>query len=558
MTKFTDINLPEPILRAIQDLGFISPTPIQEETIPWLLENDQDLIGLAQTGTGKTAAFGLPILSETDIEQLTVQTLILCPTRELCLQINKDLTSYAKYLPRIRLTSVYGGAPIYKQKEALQKGVHIVTGTPGRVNDMIRQGVLKLEMVNRLVLDEADEMLNMGFKDEIFEIMSHTPQSKQILLFSATMPKEVEQLATTFMRNPHHISVGNQNKGAENISHYYYKVHAQDKYLALKRIVDMSPRIYGIIFCRTRIETQEIANKLQHDGYNAEALHGDLSQGQRELVMSRFRSKYVKLLVATDVAARGLDVDDLTHIINCHIPNEPDVYIHRSGRTGRAGKSGISLSIVHSKELSILRVIEKRLGKDIIWQKVPGGREICEKQLYHFIDTMERTEINTAEIESFLTNVYKKLSWMTREELIQRFVSMEFNRFLDYYKDLPDLDQSNEAKTKGDKKSFSFVTFWLNIGSDNGLTKRGLMRFVNQMKVTRSIEIGLIEIMKEHCLIALDASYKDQLLKAFNRNKYKGIPIVASITENKTERKGRRKSEHPWQPSRESSKKAYH
>lgn len=541
MTNFTDISLPEPLLRAIKDLGFISPTPIQEETIPWLLENDSDLIAMAQTGTGKTAAFGLPVLSETDIERPEVQTLILCPTRELCIQIGKDFATYAKYMPRIKMTTVYGGAPLFKQREALLSGVQIVIGTPGRVNDFIRQDVLKLNKVNRLILDEADEMLNMGFKDEIFEIMSKTPSTKQTLLFSATMPKEVAQLASTFMRNPFQISVGNQNQGAENIKHFYYKVQARDKYLALKRIADMSPKIYGIIFCRTRIETQEIADKLQHDGYNADALHGDLSQGQRELVMSRFRTKFVRLLVATDVAARGLDVDDLTHIINYHIPNDPDIYIHRSGRTGRAGKSGISLSIIHTKELTALKAIEKRLGREILWERVPSGREICEKQLYHFVDGVERIEVNEVEIASFLPNVYKKLSWMTREELIQRFVSIEFNRFLDYYQNLPDLDQSAEHKAKGDKKSFRFSTFKLNLGSNNGITKRDLMRFVNQLKVTRSIEIGLIEIMKDYSLIALDSDYENQLLKAFNRNKYKGIPVVASLSEVNKNRKGRRK-----------------
>jgi ATP-dependent RNA helicase DeaD len=542
LTKFTDISLPEPLHKAINDLGFISPTPIQEETIPWLLENETDLIALAQTGTGKTAAFGLPALSETDIEKIEVQTLILCPTRELCIQIGKDFASYAKYMPRIKIATVYGGAPLFKQKEVLLSGVQIVVGTPGRVNDFIRQEVLKLDKVKRLILDEADEMLNMGFKDEIFEIMSKTPSTKQTLLFSATMPKEVAQLASTFMHSPYQISVGNQNQGAENIKHFYYKVNARDKYLALKRIADMSPKIYGIIFCRTRIETQEIADKLQHDGYNADALHGDLSQGQRELVMSRFRTKFVRLLVATDVAARGLDVDDLTHIINYHIPNDPDIYIHRSGRTGRAGKSGISLSIIHSKELTALKAIEKRLGRDILWQKVPGGREICEKQLYHFVDGVERIEVNEKEIASFLPNVYKKLSWMTREELIQRFVSIEFNRFLDYYQNLPDLDQSAEVKSKGDKKSFRFSTFHLNLGSNNGITKRDLMRFINQLKVTRSIEIGLIEIMKEYSLIALDSEFENQLLKALNRSKYKGIPVVATLSEAKKDRPGRRNS----------------
>ena len=533
VTKFTDLTLPEPILRAARDLGFEHPTTVQELCIPWLMENDTDLIALAQTGTGKTAAFGFPTLSSIDIEQSVVQTIILCPTRELCLQITKDLEAYAKYMPKVRIVAVYGGAPIFKQKDALKAGAHIVVGTPGRVNDMIRQNVLHLEQVSRLVLDEADEMLNMGFKDELFEIMSHTPSTKQTLLFSATMPRDVEHLANSFMKDATRLSAGGENRGADNISHFFYKVQARDKYLALKRIADMSPKIYGIIFCRTRNETQDIANKLQQDGYNADALHGDLSQPQRELVMQRFRTKYVQLLVATDVAARGLDVDDLTHIINYHVPTDPDIYIHRSGRTGRAGKSGISVTIMHSKEAGALKAVEQRLGREITWQKVPGGREICEKQLFHFIDNVERVEIDEAQIGSFMANVYKKLSWMTREELIQRFVSVEFNRFLNYYKDIPDLDnplpQKRASDKKADKEKCQFTTFRLNLGSSIGLTKRDLMRYINQLQVTRGIEIGMINIFGDYSLIDLDASYHNELLQAFGKIKYKGIAVEASV-----------------------------
>ncbi|MDY0151354.1 MAG: DEAD/DEAH box helicase [Candidatus Cloacimonas sp.] len=540
MLKFTEIDLPEPLQKAAADLNYIHPTTVQELTIPWLLENDRDLIAIAQTGTGKTAAFGFPILSLTNIELNAVQTLILCPTRELCLQIAGDLESYAKYMPRIKTAAVYGGAPIYKQKEALKAGVHIVIGTPGRVQDMIRQGALKIEKIAALILDEADEMLNMGFKEDLFSIMSHTPKTKQTMLFSATMPADVAKLANTFMNDPYRISAGNQNIGAENISHFFYRVQARDKYLALKRIADMSPKIYGIIFCRTRTETQEIADKLQQDGYNADALHGDLSQGQRELVMSRFRTKYVRLLVATDVAARGLDVDDLTHIINFHAPLEPDIYIHRSGRTGRAGKSGISVTIIHSKEISALKAIEKRLGREIIYTPVPGGRDICEKQLFNFIDTVERVEIDSEQIESFLPSVYKKLGWMTREELIQRFVSVEFNRFLTYYKDSFDLEAPEEKRPREKKENFTFTTFRLSIGAKQQLTKRELMRYVNRLKVARSIEIGQIDIFGDHCLIDLEARYEAQLLKAFTRNKVLGIPILATVVEPSRPKKIRR------------------
>ncbi|MDD4232404.1 MAG: DEAD/DEAH box helicase [Candidatus Cloacimonetes bacterium] len=531
MIKFTDMTLPEPILRAAHNLGFENPTPIQEIVIPWLMDSNSDLIAVAQTGTGKTAAFGFPLLSATDIEKSEVQSIILCPTRELCLQITKDLESYAKYMTRIRIAAIYGGASIMRQKDALRTGIHIVVGTPGRVNDMIRQGALKLEHVSRLVLDEADEMLNMGFKEELTQIMSHIPAERQTMLFSATMPKEVEKLASAFMQDPHRLSVGNEHKGAENILHYYYKVQARDKYLALKRIADMSPNIYGIVFCKTRKETQEIADKLQHDGYNADALHGDLSQGQRELVMSRFRSRFVPLLIATDVAARGLDVDDLTHIINFQVPLDPDIYIHRSGRTGRAGKSGVSITIMHNKEISALRAVEKRLGHPIVWQKVPGGREICEKQLFHFIDGVERVEINQDEMESFMSNVFKKLSWMTREELIKRFVAVEFNRFLNYYKDIPDLDnlQKNSAKEIKDKRGFVFSTFRLSIGYSAGLSKRELMKYINSLRIGRGIEIGRIDIFGDYSLIDLDSRYETDMLKAIERTSYKTHNVHASI-----------------------------
>jgi len=545
--KFTDITLPEPLQRAAAALNYETPTKVQELTIPWLLENDGDLIALAQTGTGKTAAYGFPALSLTDIEKNAVQTLILCPTRELCIQINNDLASYAKFMPKIKTTAIYGGAPIYKQKQDLKAGVHIVVGTPGRVFDMIRQEALKIENISILILDEADEMLNMGFKEDLFNIMSHTPATKQTMLFSATMPSEVDKLAKSFMKNPHRITAGNEQQGADNISHFFYRVQARDKYLALKRIADMSPKIYGIIFCRTRTETQEIADKLQQDGYNADALHGDLSQGQRELVMSRFRTKFVRLLVATDVAARGLDVDDLTHIINYHAPTDADVYIHRSGRTGRAGKSGVSITIIHSKEISALKAMEKRLGREIVYSKIPGGREICEKQLFNFIDTVERVPIDSEQIESFLPAVYKKLGWMTREELIQRFVSVEFNRFLSYYKDIKELAPSEERspdqpkkrswETKGrqegdrdiDKSQFVFKTFRLNLGHSVQVNKRELMRYINQLKVARGIEIGQINISDNFCHIDLDARFENQLLKAFKANKYKGIPVEASV-----------------------------
>ncbi len=538
LTNFTDITLPEPIQKAIISLGYITPTSIQEQAIPWLLENNGDLIGLAQTGTGKTAAFGFPVLTHTDIENKNVQSIILCPTRELCIQITKDLMSYAKYMSKIKIVAVYGGAPIHTQKVALKTGAHIVVGTPGRVSDMIRQKALSLGNVKRLILDEADEMLNMGFKEELFDIMSHTPKEKQTLLFSATMPNDVVKIANTFMVSPHKITAERLNMGVENIGHFYYQVNSRDKYAALKRIADMSPKIYGIVFCRTRKETQEIATKLQHDGYNADALHGDLSQNQREHVMNRFRSKYVQLLVATDVAARGLDVDDLTHIINYHIPTEPDIYIHRSGRTGRAGKNGISLSIIHSKEVSQLKAVEKRLGREITWLKVPGGKEICEKQLFHFIDNVERIEVDEDQIELFLPNVYKKLNWMSREDLIQRFVSIEFNRFLSYYKDLPDLDQIGEKRVKPDKKNVRYKKFHIDIGEEDHLNKRELMRYINRLKIDKVVSIGQIDIYPQHTIVELDSDYEEELLNTIPKTNYKKMQVSVEIVDTPMKKGG--------------------
>lgn len=521
--------MPEPIQRAAADLNFVNPTAIQEQTIPWLLEYEQDLIALAQTGTGKTAAYGFPVLAMTDAESDLVQTLIVCPTRELSLQIYNDFLDYAKYLPRIKCAVIYGGASISKQKDVLRAGVQIVIGTPGRLNDMINQNILKIDRINMLILDEADEMLNIGFKDDIERILSKTPAKKQTLLFSATMSGEIETLARQYLKNPHRISAGTENRGAENINHFYFKTEAAKKYLVLKRVADMNPKIYGIVFCRTRKETQEIASKLQHDGYNADSLHGDLSQAQREFVMKRFRNKYVRLLIATDVAARGIDVDDLTHIINYHLPKEPDIYIHRTGRTGRAGKSGTALSIVNSKEMRALKAIEGKLGKEIAFRTIPTGREICEKQLFHFIDTVERVEVDSKQIESFLPKIYKKLNWMSHQELIQRFVSVEFNHFLSYYKDNEDLQGVKSTRERKKKSFYEFSLFKLNIGSRQNLSKKDLMKLINNLRISRNIEIGRIVINDNNSTIELDSRHERALLKSLNRSKFKGIELEAAV-----------------------------
>ena len=438
---FEQIGIDNKYLNAILEMGFKHPMPVQEEVIPLLMKEDcGDLIALAQTGTGKTAAFGLPLIQKTNSSKKSVQHLILCPTRELCLQISNDLSAYAKYDPDIRITAVFGGANIERQISIIKRGVHIISATPGRLLDLIRRKVVNISKIKTVVLDEADEMLNMGFRDELEAILSETPQEKNTLLFSATMPDEVRKMANRFMKSPVEITIGKKNVGAENVNHISYIVHARDRYLALKRIVDYHPEIYGIVFCRTRKETQEVAEWLIQDGYNADSLHGDLSQQQRDKVMSKFRTKHLKLLVATDVAARGLDVENLTHIINYNLPDELELYTHRSGRTGRAGRLGTSIVIANLREKHKLHLIEKQINKKFDNKAVPLGKDICEKQLLFLVDKMENVEVDSDKIEAFLPAIMHKLEWLDREELIKKFVSVEFNRFLDYYKNTPDLN----------------------------------------------------------------------------------------------------------------------
>ena len=431
---FEELGIEDKILQAIKEQGFEIPMPVQEEVIPHLLnDGTHDIVALAQTGTGKTAAFGLPIIQNVDTNVKNTQYLILSPTRELCLQIADDLSGYAKYKTDIKIAAVFGGASIDRQIQMLRKGAHIISATPGRLLDMIHRKVVKLDKIRTIVLDEADEMLNMGFREDLESILSETPSGKNTLLFSATMPREVATIANRYMKKPIEITIGKRNAGAENVNHIAYLVQSKDRYLALKRIVDFHPDIYGIVFCRTRMETQEVAESLMKDGYDAEPLHGDLTQIQRDKVMGKFRIRNVSLLVATDVAARGLDVDDLTHIINYNFPEELEIYTHRSGRTGRAGKAGTSIMISSTREKHKLAQIEKKLGKQFSILPIPGGREICEKQLFHLIDKMEKVEVDDLKINSFLPAIYKKLEWLDREELIKKFVSLEFNRFLDYY-----------------------------------------------------------------------------------------------------------------------------
>lgn len=566
MILFNELGLKPEIQQAVEALGFEMPTPIQEKTIPFLLENTTDMVALAQTGTGKTAAFGLPVIQQIDTSHNQTQALILSPTRELALQIASDLNSYSKFISNLDIAAVYGGADIQKQIRQLERGANIVVGTPGRTLDLIKRKKLKIGNIKWLVLDEADEMLSMGFKDDLDAILETSPEQKQTLLFSATMPKEIISIANRYMNSPHEITVGRKNTGAENVEHNFYLIHAKDRYIALKRIADINPNIYGIIFCRTRAETKEVADKLMQDGYNADALHGDLSQAQRDHVMARFRSKHLQMLVATDVAARGLDVNDLTHVINYNLPDDPEIYIHRSGRTGRAGKKGISVTLIHLREKGKLRQVEKTINKSFIQKAVPSGKEICEKQLFNLIDKVEKIEVNEMEIEQFMQVIYKKLAWLDREELIKRFVSVEFNRFLQYYENAPDINvnessynsrdidmQGNERRgrkgrkdkgapagrtPRGDRGSrkrggYEFSRFFFNLGKKDGINKRKIIDLVNQHLPEKSVEIGDIEVMKNFSFFEVDQRYEKQILKKFQSATYNGKKMGIDIAKGK-------------------------
>ena len=461
--SFFQFSLKSQIIKAVKEMGFIHPTPIQDKVIPHLISSDQDLIASAQTGTGKTAAFGLPVLSTTKINNYNVQTLILCPTRELCMQIANDLISYSKYLEEIKILAVYGGTKIEKQIKSLTKRPQIVIGTPGRTKDLIKRKKLSVGKIQRLILDEADEMLSMGFKDDLEMIIHSTSESKQTLLFSATMTPKVLSVTKKYMENSLEISVASSNLASENVQHVFHMVQAKDRYEVIKRIADMNPNIYGIVFCRTRRETKEVANKLINDHYNVDTIHGDLSQAERDDVMKRFRKRKLQMLVATDVAARGLDVDDLTHVINYNLPDDDEIYIHRSGRTGRAGKKGVSMVIIPGREIRRLKGIEKASGIHFIKREVPNGLDICKKRLYTLIDKIEKVNVDEDQIEPFLPYIYDKLNWLDREKLIKHFVSAEFNRYLSYYKHSKDInivsfEKDNKKRPKRKRRRRFFTS----------------------------------------------------------------------------------------------------
>lgn len=503
---FEELGLNDSLKRAINDLGFTTPTPIQQQVVPLLIEKQTDVVALAQTGTGKTAAFGLPILNSINLNDKSTQALVLAPTRELCVQITNDLKNYSKYLNGLGITAVYGGASIENQIRDIKRGTQVVVATPGRLVDLIERRAIKLQTITTVVLDEADEMLNMGFKDSLDAILEQTPSTKNTWLFSATMPREVERIAKEYMNEPAEISAGKKNEGAANIQHLYYMVNQRERYMALKRIADFYPEIYGIVFCRTRAETQQVADALIKDGYSADALHGDLSQGQRDLVMKRFRSRNLQMLVATDVAARGIDIDSITHVINYNLPEDVENYTHRSGRTARAGRSGISIAIITPKENGKIRDIERIINKKFEKKNVPNGFDVCEKQLFHLVKKLHDVEVKDDEIEKFLPKIYEELKDLSKEELIKRFISEEFNRFYSYYQNSPDLNQGNEGSGKKTSR------FFVNMGELDGFNRQSLKDFLVDLVKINERMVFNIDIKKSFSFFETEAQFTDTFM----------------------------------------------
>ncbi len=559
MKTFEELGVSPEIRKAIEELGYENPMPVQEEVIPYLLGNGNDVVALAQTGTGKTAAFGLPLIQKIDVKNCVPQALVLCPTRELCLQIAGDLTDYSKYITDLKILPVYGGSSIDSQIRSLKRGVHIIVATPGRLIDLMERKVAQLATIRDVVMDEADEMLNMGFTDSINAILENIPQDRNTLMFSATMSPEIARIAKTYLHEAKEITVGTKNEGSKNVNHVAYIVHAKDKYLALKRVVDFYPQIYGIVFCRTRKETQEIADKLIQDGYNADSLHGELSQAQRDLVMQKFRQRHLQLLVATDVAARGLDVNDLTHVINYGLPDDTESYTHRSGRTGRAGKTGISIAIINLREKGRMKEIEHIIKKKFEVSVLPSGQEICQQQLIKVIDDIEKVKVNEEEIETFLPGIYRKLDWLDKEDLIKRVVSLEFNRFLDYYKNAPEIEQpkANEKKSgakesrKGDKEKVGrkaekgYTRLFLNLGKTDGFYTNQIIDLVNRNLRKERIQIGRIDLMQNFSFFEVIQEQAPQVLKALNKVVLSGgrkvCVEIAGENTGKSDKSGKKK-----------------
>ena len=548
MSTFSELGLKEEILSALTDMGYQTPSEIQQKAIPQVINSTDDLKAFAQTGTGKTAAFSLPIIQQIDVENKNVQAIILSPTRELAVQIGDQIKQFSKNIKGLKTVTVYGGTSIEDQFRKLNKGAHIVVGTPGRTVDLISRRKLKLENIQWLVLDEADEMLNMGFKDDLDAVLEATPETKQTLLFSATFPREVEAIARNYMHNPAEVEAGEKNTGSDNVSNEYYVVTERNRYAAIKRIADINPNIYGIIFCRTRRECQEVSEKLIADGYNADSLHGDLSQAQRDNVMQKFRKKTIQMLVATDVAARGLDVNNLTHVINHKLPDQNEAYTHRSGRTGRAGNKGTSIVLVNPREVGKLRPIERKIQKKFIKKEIPNGEEICKIQLFKLVENVKNTEINTEAISGYLSNIYEQFEGLSREELIQKFISKEFNAFLEYYanaKDLNDTGKSRERDERGKSRNDENMSrFFINLGRKDKLTPPRLMGLINDQEITNNIEIGQIEILDTFSFFELDKNFEKVTLDAFliNEPEFVGRTVNVEITKKRRNNGGGRGS----------------
>ena len=537
MKTFEELGVSPEIRRAIEEMGYENPMPVQEEVIPYLLGENNDVVALAQTGTGKTAAFGLPLLQQIDVKNRVPQSLILCPTRELCLQIAGDLNDYSKYIDGLKVLPVYGGSSIDSQIRSLKRGVHIIVATPGRLLDLMERKTVSLSTVHNIVMDEADEMLNMGFTDSINAILADVPKERNTLLFSATMSPEIARISKNYLQNAKEITIGRKNESTSNVKHVAYTVQAKDKYAALKRIVDYYPQIYGIIFCSTRKETQEIADKLMQEGYNADSLHGELSQAQRDAVMQKFRIRNLQLLVATDVAARGLDVDDLTHVINYGLPDDTESYTHRSGRTGRAGKTGTSIAIINLREKGKLREIERIIGKKFIAGEMPTGKQICEKQLIKVIDELEKVKVNEEEITDFMPEIYRKLEWLSKEDLIKRMVSHEFNRFLDYYRDREEIEtptdsrerNTRDSRERGSRKAApGFTRLFINLGKMDSFFPSELISLLNSNTRGR-IELGRIDLMKNFSFFEVEEKEAQNVVKALNRANWNGRKVSVEV-----------------------------
>ena len=574
MKTFEELGVSPEIRKAIEEMGYENPMPVQEEVIPYLLGNGNDVVALAQTGTGKTAAFGLPLIQKIDVSRRVPQALILCPTRELCLQIAGDLTDYSKYITDLKILPVYGGSSIESQIKSLKAGVHIIVATPGRLIDLMERKVARLDTVADVVMDEADEMLNMGFTDSINAILEKVPEERNTLMFSATMSPEIARIAKTYLHDAKEITIGTKNEGSKNVHHIAYTVHAKDKYLALKRVVDFYPQIYGIIFCRTRKETQEIADKLIQDGYNADSLHGELSQAQRDLVMQKFRQRHLQLLVATDVAARGLDVNDLTHVINYGLPDDTESYTHRSGRTGRAGKTGVSIAIINLREKGKMREIERIIKKKFDIGTLPTGKEICEQQLIKLIDDIEKVKVDEEEIETFLPGIYRKLEWLSKEDLIKRVVSMEFNRFLDYYKNAAEIEQpkgnekresQKERKDHGSdrektsrKAEKGYTRLFLNLGKTDGFYANQIIELINRNLKKERIEIGRIDLMQNFSFFEIAEAQAPMVIKALNKTTANGRRVIVEVAgENngKSDKSGKKQKNATAKPAEKKDKK---